>query len=379
MGRILGGDRSFRRLVLHYVFTLPSLPLLNLCAFYLWVFWLAFSFFLQLFFVPFERTGGVRGFWRVFVRENVESGFLEWLCRWEMRVRNLYAIKLYVDPTQDIVITPYLAYVAAYFIVWKCIEMAICGANFFSLLLLFGNASQARDGGGVITLAIIYAIVVAPFIFRVLAWAKVRCCEYCITPVFQPNYAYLAMFDEGMAEVVKDKEQRRLAPVAPDDEAVLGLSVVQQKGLTLHCIPVPDRIPKSLMSDIPILEEEVEEELTPRSNTSVQPSAPSLPSKDVPVAVQDFDDTVINIIAVPKRTLYYTEHMQSTVHHHYDTFADAYQTPPTGVYRSLDFHVDDHYHDHEASTGEYANLSTIAMYDVLSPTARKSQPFQLPR
>ncbi|KDO34488.1 TKL protein kinase [Saprolegnia parasitica CBS 223.65] len=377
---VLGGDRSFRRLVLFYAYSLPTLPLLCFVGFYLWLFWLAFSFVLQLLFAPFERTAGLRGFWRAFLRENVTSGFLEWLCRWEIRARNVYTPKLYIEPTRDVVLEPYLLRVATYFVVWKFIELCVCAGLVVSSTFFFVDA-QLR--GNLHIVGILYIVLILPVALRLLALAKVSCSTYCLTPVFEPDFAYIALFDEGMLEVVKDRARRR---VTPGSDLVDGLSIVAPSNgdNAYYCIPVPTKCANMYPdATIPMLQHSAE-------------SLPQLPPQDEAVAMQppvsvamrppesmttrDSNTPESILPDVLPRVIYVTEPLQAPVPT-YDPFTASYQDVPLGAYRSLDVPI------HSTQTLppalRYDDASSIVTYDTLSPTAslssQQSQSFQLPR
>ncbi|EQC34964.1 hypothetical protein SDRG_07760 [Saprolegnia diclina VS20] len=315
---VLGGDRSFRRLALFYAYSLPTLPLLSFVGLYLWLFWLAFSFVLQLMVAPFERTAGFRAFWRAFLRENVTSGFLEWLCRWEIRARNIYAPKLYLEPTRDVVLEPYLLRVAIYFVVWKFIELCICAGLVISCTFFF---TQARLSGNMHIVGIVYILVVLPVALRLLAFAKVCCSTYCLTPVFMPDFAYIALFDEGMLEVVKDRARRRVTPAS---DRVDGLSVVAPSDgdNAYYCIPVPTKYAKKGPDAmIPMLEHSAES-LALHDETLPLPASVAMrpPASE---AVRDSDVSESLLPHAPTRVIYVTEALQAPVPT-YDAFNASY-------------------------------------------------------
>ncbi|KDO34487.1 TKL protein kinase [Saprolegnia parasitica CBS 223.65] len=225
---VLGTDRSNRRLVLYVAFSYMALILLHAIALGLWLFWLVMLLLLQLLLWPCQPS---RTFFRDFVRETVCSGYLEWLCRWDVRVRNVYAVKLYVEPTLPVDLQAHVGRVFAYFLFWKSFEFCIAAITLYLVQLPYSTCHP--DGYAFDTATRAYVAVardchyaewsialVLPVLLhlRLVAWCSVRMCEMCIVPIFRPSLAtYQSLVDVNGCE----DAPLRLRPTAPRGEDTL--------------------------------------------------------------------------------------------------------------------------------------------------------------
>ncbi|OQR93689.1 protein kinase [Achlya hypogyna] len=390
---VLGSDRSFRRLVVYVFFSYMALALLHSFAFALWLFWIVLSFALQALFLPFAPS---RTFLHDFLRENVCSGFLEWLCRWEMRVRNVYAVKMYIEPSGEVDIAPYVVRVMAYFIFWKATELFIAASLIYFMQLPFNTCmpSWAIDASGsgvslddychVKEWALVLTIGSLLFL-RVEAWFMVQMCEICIAPVFRARMAIDSLVYNELAIEYASIAEHRLGPIAPNGESALGLTTVPHP-LQTYCIPVPKREDlKAVDVEVPLLEAPTVKPVTKQKKKRWSALLPEFnrpglrrrrgsddlaPSSHALATVPNNDDTSLapeNIS--PERLLYVTPQLQAASHA-YDSFQTSYQEAPVGPFRSIVVRNDEPRSD---------DGSSVPTYDVLSPTARQSQPFQLPR
>ncbi|EQC34963.1 TKL protein kinase [Saprolegnia diclina VS20] len=257
---VLGTDRSYRRLVLYVAFSYMALILLHAIALGLWLFWLAMMLLLQLLLWPCQPSWT---FFRDFVRENVCSGYLEWLCRWDVRVRNVYAVKLYIEPTLPVDLETHVGRVFAYFLFWKSLEFGIAALTLFLIQLPFSTCQPydyeydtATRKFVAVTRECHYAergiaLLLPVLLFlRLVAWCSVRMCELCIAPIFRPSLAtYQSLVDTNEP----DDAPLRLRPTAPRGEDTLGITTVAYPTNT-YCIPVPQHAPKPAATPVPLLE-----------------------------------------------------------------------------------------------------------------------------
>ncbi|OQR88948.1 hypothetical protein THRCLA_10005 [Thraustotheca clavata] len=239
MSWVLGSDRSYRRLVLYMAFSLLALLLVHMIASSFWMFWISLTFIMQLLVAPFERKKSFRLFFRIFLQENLSSGFIEWLCRWELRVRNIYAIKLYVDPSGAVTLWPYFGRIILYFIIGKFLELCIFAGVIYLMLLPFASCSPTiyylntidEDGSNSTQIEYVYQVCGSTAYFMTLS------CEYCITPAFRPVYLDCFIDGNNRKEEAHYKEHR-LLPVARYGEEMLNITVVNNP-IDFYCIPIP--------------------------------------------------------------------------------------------------------------------------------------------
>ncbi|EQC34965.1 serine/threonine protein kinase [Saprolegnia diclina VS20] len=419
MSWVLGGDRSLRRLVIFFVFAVLSYLLVNALAFTIWVFWVLISFLLQACLAPCQ-AGGFKAFFHSFLHENIYTGFLEWICRWEIRVRNVYEVKNYVDPSRPVAVGAYIWRVVFYFVLWKTLESSVFGfINRISITiyhpLYFADSASNWDWSNDFNATAFNDTIIAPgddddipytgvslafvtigvvlgtiLALRILAYIICRVCSLCIDPIFRPKYKYTTTDVVAPPPSNDDKVSRfmhngyiqfddsalRVPPHAVRGEGALGLTI--QNGATdFYCIPVPD--PPELTANtkppptpIPLLEsistanprasiEHREDAKRQRlvhtessSNYARQSSMMTLLEAPEPI-----DAPIRNLVVAPAT--------QAT---NYDPFPASFEAPRSGIYRSIDV---------PSFQETTANLTVLADYDVLSPTNRKSQSFQLPR
>ncbi|OQR95879.1 hypothetical protein ACHHYP_00016, partial [Achlya hypogyna] len=372
MSWVLGGNRSLRRLVIFFFFSFINYILVNALAFTVWIMWIVISFVLQACLAPFQK-GGVRGFWKTFVRENIYTGFLEWMCRWEIRVRNVYDLKHVVDPSSHVAIGPYVGRVAFYFIFWKALESFTFNAvEGFSTIVypmyydeetMDTHFDQTGSGSDIVfdvikvpkpnapytTLAFltIAVILVTLLVLRILAWIICGVCRLCISPVFRPKYKYTTteVIGPKMTEyifgskhdgyVLFDDSDMRIPPVAPRGEAALGVTAVANT-VDFYCIPVPappePAHAKSPTASIPLLEsirisgkdvvQDSRPEASPHTNNRRTFENPLNRLSSLAPLMDDEDPT-----PTPQRTLFVAPTAQAPS---YDSFGGSYQALSSG-------------------------------------------------
>ncbi|KDO34489.1 serine/threonine protein kinase [Saprolegnia parasitica CBS 223.65] len=423
MSWVLGGDRSLRRLVIFFFFAMLSYLLVNALAFTIWVVWVLISFLLQACLAPCQ-SGGFKAFFRSFLEENIYTGFLEWICRWEIRVRNVYELKRYVDPSRPVAVGPYIWRVAFYFVLWKSLESTVFGAinrinitiyhplyfadvvynwespnDFNSTLLnstLFNDTivapSDADDipyTGVSLAFVTVGVVLGTILVLRILAHIICRVCSVCIDPIFRPRYKYsttdvvapppssngktLRFMHNGYVQF--DDSALRVPPTAVHGEDALGLTI--RSGATdFYCIPVPDppelHANKPPPTPIPLLESisvsSPRSSIGPHEEAKRQRLLHTESSRNY--ARQSSMMTLLEaheLIEVPHRRLVVAPAAKAP---NYDPFPASYEAPSYGVYRSVNF---------DSFKETPANLTGLVKYDVLSPTNRPSQSFQLPR
>ncbi|OQR88949.1 hypothetical protein THRCLA_10006 [Thraustotheca clavata] len=278
MVSLLGGDRSFRRLLLFFVCSYLTLALFGIVAMACWLVWMVVLYIGRHCSNKDKENCVV---WHNFVRQVICVGFLPWLCQWEMRIRNIYAIKLYIDPNHPVVLEPYIRRVAVYFLIWKMVEMGFGVSLIFFFLQPFSGCrmdlkpihghdhdldpdhideniiftwQQVGDCPDVTEL--VFVVISFPIILRIVAWLMTKSCEYYISPVFQLQYDYVGLtdIDDGEEKDYHDFANKRIAPQAPLGESSLGLSVIPHP-IGDYCIPVPLYPLKDTRDEIPMLEQ----------------------------------------------------------------------------------------------------------------------------
>ncbi|OQS02032.1 kinase [Thraustotheca clavata] len=391
MSRLLGTDRSFRRLVLFLIFSTINLIIVNAFAFSFWVLWIIISFLLQMCLAPFQK-GGYGAYWRAFLHENVYTGFLEWLCRWEIRIRNIYYTKKYIETTQPVAVAPYIGRVAFYFFIWKTAQSY--GLSYLSFFFTFVypfviidsllHPDLPVENKTPMATTIIIAILLFVgqlFVWRIFFWIMCKISELCIDPVFRPKYKYtltevFAPTNNASSKpihyVITHDSPQRQAPFAIAGEEALGLSVVSNKE-DQFCIPVPElSIPKAEDTPIPMLERITIQ----RNQTPIRPSqelsrsivslSRSIPPKITTQAITP-RDTIVERNQVnypPQRNLYVNNQFQAT----YDEFTESsYQPITRGVTRGFSSNNQGHY-----TTLESPRVNSNHVYSLLSPPERSN-------
>ncbi|KDO17201.1 hypothetical protein SPRG_21897 [Saprolegnia parasitica CBS 223.65] len=364
---VLGTDRSNRRLVLYVVFSYMALILLHTIALGLWLFWLVILLLLQLLLWPCQPS---RTFFRDFVRETVCSGYLEWLCRWDVRVRNVYAVKLYVEPTLPVDLQAHFG-IAALTLYLIQLPYSTCQPYDYA----FDTATRAyvavaRDCHyAEWSIALVLPVLLH---LRLVAWCSVRMCEICIVPIFRPSLAtYQSLVDVNGCE----DAPLRLRPTAPCGEDTLGITTVAYP-MSTYCIPVPQHGPEPPLTPLPLLEsppsKQTRASASPafglrRRRTSNEATA-EMPRPNRKLSDNDevsTSDMVLQRLCFVKKPI-------QAVDRAYDAFDGSYQAPPAaGAFPGVNLP--------QGSASTRGAATTQVNYDKLSPTNRQSQSFQLPR